>query len=99
MRASLIVGGLIAASLSTLSHGACPSGVSTELKVSGSTICVFMDDSARPRQQMLRTWIDRSARIVADYYGMFPAFLVVIRLQGMDGSGVGGGRTAGRPAP
>lgn len=93
MRASLIVGGLIAASLGTLSHGACPSGVSTELKVSGSTICVFMDDSARPRQQMLRTWIDRSARIVADYYGMFPAPLVVIRLQGMDGSGVGGGRT------
>ena len=94
MRGSLIVGGLILASLSTLSHSACPSPVSTELKVSGSTICVLMDDSALPKQQqVLRTWIDRSARIVADYYGMFPAPLVVIRLQGMDGSGVGGGRT------
>jgi hypothetical protein len=93
MRASLIVGGLIAASLSTLSHGACPSGVSTELKVSESTICVFVDNSALKQQQVLHTWIDRSARIVAGYYGMFPAPLVVIRVQGMSGSGVGGGRT------
>src|SRR5882757_9804956 len=94
MRASLIVGALISASLGNLGHGACPSQVSAELRVSGSTICVIMDDSALPKQQqMLRTWIDRSARIVADYYGMFPAPLVVIRLQAMDGSGVGGGRT------
>src|ERR1700722_11596504 len=94
MRASLIVGALIAASLGGLSHGACPARVSAELKVSGSTICVVMDDSALPKQQqVLRTSIGRSARIVADYYGMFPAPLVVIRLQGMDGSGVGGGRT------
>ena len=94
MRASLIVGALISASLGNLGHGACPSQVSTELKVSGSTICVIMEDSAQlKQQQVLRTWIDRSARIVADYYGMFPAPLVVIRLQVMDGSGVGGGRT------
>jgi hypothetical protein len=94
MRAFLIVGGLFFASLSTLSHGACPSRASTELKVSGSTICLVIDDATLPKQQqMLHTWVDRSARIVADYYGMFPAPLVVIRLQGMDGSGVGGGRT------
>ena len=94
MRAFLIVGGLILASLSTLSHGACPSRTSTEMKVSGSTICVLMDDSALSKQQqVLRTWIDRSAHIVAEYYGMFPAPLVVIRLQAMDGSGVDGGRT------
>jgi hypothetical protein len=94
MRAFLIVGGLILASLSTLSHGACPSRTSTELKVSGSTICVLMDDSVLSKQQqVLRAWIDRSAHIVAEYYGMFPAPLVVIRLQAMDGSGVGGGRT------
>jgi hypothetical protein len=94
MRASLIFGGLIVASLGTRSYGACPSPVSTELKVSGSSICVVVEDAALRRQQLLlRTWIDRSARIVADYYDMFPAPLVVIRLQGMDGSGVGGGRT------
>jgi hypothetical protein len=94
MRASLIFGGLMLASLGARSHGACPSQVSMELKVSGSSICVVIDDAALPRQQpLLRTWIDRSARIVADYYGMFPAPLVLIKLQGMDGGGVGGGRT------
>jgi hypothetical protein len=45
----------------------------------------------------LREWIDRSARIVADYYGRFPAPLVLIKLQGMDGAGVGGGRTINEP--
>jgi hypothetical protein len=42
---------------------------------------------------LMLTWINRSARIVADYYGQFPAPLVTIRLRGMDGGGVGGGRT------
>jgi hypothetical protein len=94
MRASLILGGAILASLSTLAQGACPSRVSAELQVSGSTICVVIDDAILAKQQaVLRAWIDRSARIVADYYGMFPAPLVVIKLQGTDGSGVGGGRT------
>jgi hypothetical protein len=92
MRASSILGGAVLASLCTLAHGACPARVSTELKVRGSAICVVIDDAALPRQQVLH-WIDRSAHIVADYYGGFPAPLVVIRLQGMDGSGVGGGRT------
>jgi len=56
-----------------------------------STICVVIDDAALAKQQaVLRAWIDRSAHIVADYYGMFPAPLVVIKLQGMAGSGVGG---------
>jgi hypothetical protein len=94
VRASLILGGLILASLGMRSYGACPSRMSAELKVSGSSICVVIEDVALQRQQpLLRTWIDRSAHIVADYYGMFPAPLVVIKLQGMDGSGVGGGRT------
>ena len=62
--------------------------------MSESTICVVIDDAALIKQQpLLRAWIDRSAHIVADYYGQFPAPLVVIRLRGMDGSGVNGGRT------
>jgi hypothetical protein len=94
MRASSIVGGAVLASLCTFAHGACPSRVSTELKVSGSTLCVVIEDATLPKQQqVLRTWIDRSAHIVAGYYGKFPAPLVTIRLQAMDGSGVGGGRT------
>jgi hypothetical protein len=94
MRASLILGGAILASPCTLAHGACPSRVGTELQVSGSAICIVIDDAVPPKQQsVLRAWIERSAHIVADYYGMFPAPQVVIRLRGMDGSGVGGGRT------
>jgi hypothetical protein len=64
------------------------------MPLNGSTICVVIDDAKLSNQQpLLRTWIDRSAHIVADYYAQFPAPLLVIRLQGMDGSGVGGGRT------
>jgi hypothetical protein len=94
MRASSIVGGAVLASLCAFAHGACPPRVSSELKLSGSTICVVIEDATPPKQQqVLRTWIDRSAHIVAGYYGKFPAPLVTIRLQAMDGSGVGGGRT------
>jgi hypothetical protein len=93
VRASSIVGGAVLASLCTFAHGACPSRGNTELKVSGSTLCVIIEDATLPKQQVLRTWIDRSAHIVAGYYGKFPAPLVTIRLQAMDGSGVGGGRT------
>jgi hypothetical protein len=64
------------------------------MQLGGSNICVVIDDAKLSnRQPLLRTWIDRSAHIVADYYGQFPASLLVIRLQGMDGSGIGGGRT------
>jgi hypothetical protein len=55
---------------------------------------VIIDDAALLKQQaLLRTWIERSAHIVADYYGQFPAQVVLIRLGGMDGGGIGGGRT------
>jgi hypothetical protein len=72
----------------------CPPFAALQVQLSGSTICVAIDDAALMKQQsLLRTWIDRSAHIVADYYGQFPAPSVVIRLGGMDGSGIGGGRT------
>jgi hypothetical protein len=77
-----------------LSHAACPQPVNVQLQLNESLICITLDDAALKKQQpLLRTWIDRSAHIVADYYGKFPAPLVVIRLRGMDGSGVNGGRT------
>ena len=65
-----------------------------QLKLDESLICVVMDDAALKKEQpLLRGWIDRSAHIVADYYGQFPAPLLLIRLRGMDGSGINGGRT------
>jgi hypothetical protein len=94
MRAPLILGGAVLSAFCTLAHSACPAGVNMELPVSGSQICVFIEDAGLAKQQpLLRVWIDRSAHIVAGYYARFPAPLIVIRLQGMDGSGVGGGRT------
>jgi hypothetical protein len=95
MRGLLIPGmAAVLAAFCATAHGACPDHVTTEIKVDGSSVCVFIDDAALSKQQpLLRTWIDRSAQIVADYYGRFPAPLVVLKLQGMDGSGVGGGRT------
>lgn len=94
MRASLILGGAILSAFSILAHGACAPGANMELPVGGSRICVFIEDGGlAKRQPLLRTWIDRSAHIVADYYASFPAPRLIIRLQGMGGSGVGGGRT------
>jgi hypothetical protein len=94
MRAALILGGAMLCAFATLGHGACPAGVNMQLPVSGSQICVFIEDAGLAKHQpLLRLWIDRSAHIVAGYYARFPAARVVIRLQGMDGSGVGGGRT------
>ena len=92
MRISRFVGAAALSSICALAHAACPPPVS-ELHLGGSTICIVTDDMLAKEQPRLRDWIDRSAHIVADYYGQFPAPLVVIRLRGMDGSGINGGRT------
>jgi hypothetical protein len=41
----------------------------------------------------LRDWIERSARIVAQYYARFPAPFVMLDVHGAPGGGVRGGRT------
>jgi hypothetical protein len=94
VRISWITVAALMVGLSARANSACPTPTSTSLLLAGSTICVLIEDSALVKQQpMLRAWIERSARIVADYYGQFPAPLVLIRLGGMAGSGIGGGRT------
>ena len=71
----------------------CPAS-STALVVQGSILCVSIDDPANAlRQRLLRDWIERSARIVADYYARFPAPLVVLHIRTATGDGVSGGRT------
>jgi len=72
---------------------ACPAHTTETLEIRGSTLCLLIDDPTSSRRQLLRTWVERSANIVADYYGRFPAPLVVISLQSMEGGSVGGGRT------
>jgi hypothetical protein len=71
----------------------CPARTAA-LAVQGSTLCILIDDPARALQQpLLRGWIERSARIVADYYARFPAPLVELRIRAAPGGGVHGGRT------
>ena len=71
----------------------CPARTTDRLDVQGSTLCLLSDDTSPPRRQLLYTWVERSAHIVTDYYGRFPAPLVVLRLPSTEGPGVGGGRT------
>jgi hypothetical protein len=75
-------------------RSACPSQVAMHMEIGGGTLCVDIDDASLLKQQaLLRVWIERSAHIVADYYGRFPAPLLALKVQGMDGTSVGGGRT------
>ncbi len=82
-----------AASAISTAGDRCPARA-TAMLVQGSTLCVSTDDPTQAlRPQLLRGWIERSAHIVADYYGHFPAPLVELRIRAAPGGGVGGGRT------
>ena len=72
---------------------ACAKDAAIALSVQGGSLCVLIDDPAMSLQRpVLQQWIERSARIVADYYGRFPA-PVLLKIQGASGGGVHGGRT------
>jgi hypothetical protein len=72
----------------------CSDPDAVALNVQGSTLCVSVDSPAQSiGTRMLLDWIERSARIVADYYGRFPAPAVALTIHAAPGSGVGGGRT------
>jgi hypothetical protein len=72
----------------------CPAATADSLEIRGSTVCVIMGAAAPARREILRTWVERSARIVAQYYGRFPARLVRVDLDETEGEGVGGGHTS-----
>lgn len=66
----------------------------TEVVIVGvSTLCVRIEQPTPTRTKLLQTWVRRSADIVAQYYGRFPAPLVFLDLGIMDGAGIGGGHT------
>jgi hypothetical protein len=72
----------------------CADQTAMTLVIRGSTLCVQIDDPTQSiRPQLLRDWMERSARIVAEYYARFPAPLVTLRIQAASGRNVGGGRT------
>jgi hypothetical protein len=75
-------------------HDRCPEQTAIALEVGGGLLCAAIDDSVHTvRQQLLKDWMERSARIVADYYAGFPAPLVILRIEAAPGDGVRGGRT------
>jgi hypothetical protein len=72
---------------------ACAKDAAIALSVQGGSLCALIDDPAMSLQRpVLQQWIERSARIVADYYGRFPA-PVLLKIQAASGGGVHGGRT------
>jgi hypothetical protein len=71
---------------------ACPQHTTETLRIRESTLCLLIDDPTPSRRQLMRTWALRSANVVADYYGRFPAPFLVLSLQSVEGGGVDGGR-------
>ena len=77
-----------------VTHDRCPERTTIALEVGGGLLCAAVDDAVPAvRQQLLKGWMERSARIVADYYAGFPAPQVLLRIQVGPGDGVRGGRT------
>ncbi|MEP6548454.1 MAG: hypothetical protein ABJD53_13425 [Gammaproteobacteria bacterium] len=72
----------------------CAQHADLKISVQDATLCVSVDDPAHAiSERLLHDWVERSARIVADYYAGFPAPLVSVRIRAAAGGGVRGGRT------
>jgi hypothetical protein len=72
----------------------CPRQTTRTLVVGNSTVCLVLDSAAPAKQKALQqAWVERSAHIVAGYYGQFPAPQVLVQLRSGDGAGINGGRT------
>ena len=63
------------------------------MSVGAATLCLNIEQATPARSRLLQVWVRRSADIVAQYYGRFPATLVRIDLGIMNGDGIGGGHT------
>ena len=85
------------AAVSAAPAGVCPAGAAT-LEIRGSTACLVLEDP-RPaaERHALEAWALRSGQIVADYYGQFPAPVVMLSIESTAGGGVHGGRTTREP--
>ncbi|HTV95358.1 MAG TPA: hypothetical protein VME42_05130 [Steroidobacteraceae bacterium] len=91
--AALALGSAVLAGAPPARAAACPARSTEVLDVRASTLCLIIEDPSPARDALLRAWVQRSANIVAQYYGRFPARLVVLQLAVIDGDGVGAGRT------
>ncbi len=70
-----------------------------QLRLDGASLRVDLDRAAfAARAGELLEWIRRSADIVTQYYGRFPAARLTLRLVPEPGAGVQGGKTFANPA-
>jgi hypothetical protein len=72
---------------------ACARQTTEVMTVGASTLCLYIEEATPARTQLLHIWVRRSADIVTQYYGRFPAPLVSLDLGIRDGAGIGGGHT------
>jgi hypothetical protein len=72
---------------------ACGPQTAEVMTAGAATLCLQIEEPTPARMELLRVWVRRSADIVAQYYGRFPASLVHIELGVMNGDGIGGGHT------
>jgi hypothetical protein len=73
--------------------GACGPQPAQLMSVGSSRLCLHIEEPTAARIQLLQVWVKRSADIVAQYYGHFPAPFVRIDLGSVTGDGIGGGHT------
>ena len=72
---------------------------SREISVAHSKISLLIPPQQFPSEALLTEWVQRSAAIVAHYYGQFPVAGLRIVVIPMAGGRVTGGTTFGQPAP
>jgi hypothetical protein len=70
-----------------------------EISVGNAKLLLLIPPDQFQSPALLTAWAQRSARIVANYYGRFPVAEVRIVLIPVDGARVAGGTTFGQPAP
>ncbi len=93
MRTAMLFGILALLSAGYAHAAGCARQTTEVMTLPSSTLCLLVEEPTPARIELLRVWVRRSANIVTQYYGRFPASLVVLDLDVMDGAGVGGGRT------
>jgi hypothetical protein len=88
-----------AGALAAACHASSPEADGArELSVAGAAVhLAFAPDAFGAGAAPILEWVQRSADIVARYYGRFPTAAVTLRLAAEPGEGVHGGRTFANP--
>jgi hypothetical protein len=90
---SIAIASIVGSSAALAQTRACGPQTTEVMTVGSGTLCLHIEEATPARIQLLEVWVRRSADIVAQYYGHFPATLVRIDLGIVNGDGVGGGHT------